>query len=177
MANLLPQNVKRKYRKEFLLRTIIGWLTITASALAVAIVLLVPTYVSLQAKQQVLLVDQDILQEEIQEEDEDIVASIRAYLDLLKQDTSSRKVPYGIFRHLFELKDDTITYTRIAFAGSENIVTVSGVAATRQDFFDYYSIFEVDPVFDLIGDYPFESLGQAERIPFTFQLTLEEEKK
>jgi hypothetical protein len=176
MANLIPQHIKRKIRREYSLRTLIAWFLASASVLLILVIMLLPTYIMLKSKLSGMQqpVESDGVSGVI-EGSADIVESTREYVALLEQDTSYRQVPYGIFAHLFEIKTDAISFSRISFSDASNKVGVSGIALTRNDLKDFIEAFNNDTMFMPIENYPYESFNFSEDIPFTFDVTMKSE--
>lgn len=175
MANLLPIEIKKKYRKEFVQRTVVGWLCMTASIFLIVAVLLFPTYILLKAEHKTLSVALSTNQEQEEVQVDEIVSVMSSYVGLLQQDTYERQVPYGLFAHLYKNKSENIDFTRMAYSNADNTVNLTGVAATRKDLFDFYSQFDDDQIFRTVSDYPFESLGQASDIQFSIELKIRDE--
>jgi len=178
MANLLPQYMKRRIRKEYLERIITAWLFALAGGLTVTIILLIPAYVLLYSKLSNL--NQNVsggVATAVVEGSADIIQTTRAYVTLLQQDTAYRKVPYGIFVHLFEIKTNSITLSRMSYSGASNKIGISGTAATRNDLKNFIDVFNDDSMFASIDNYPYESLSYSEDILFTFDITMKDSIK
>ena len=107
MANLLPQNIKKSVRREYTLRVAIVVSVILSGVFVIAIILLAPTYILLNAKFAGLQVaDQPNTTDEGGEvEDYDAkISKIESRLSTIQQNTGDKKISYEIIDHLLERK-------------------------------------------------------------------------
>lgn len=177
MANLLPQNLKKESRREYILRVVFVGLCTSAAVLCVGVAALVPTYVLLDAK--LSAIDQPQKPQDSKKEDTvsaDAVQTVRSYVELLKQDTSSEEIPYGIFAKLFEVKGggSAITFSRISFSRLSQTLHVSGKAAVPKDLVDFMNRIGEEKAFVPIPkeQFPYADLTGSKDVPFSFDIKM-----
>ena len=174
MANLLPQNVKKRLRREYICRTVVVAFVAAMYVLIAALVLLTPTYVSLKGRLEILRQTEAIGFND----DKSIEISIeklneaRASLEILQQGMNTRKIPYGVFVTLFDIKHNTISLSRISYSRSDDKLNISGSAETRNDLKLFIDNIGEQDLFLPIDDFPYASLSAKENIPFSFSIML-----
>lgn len=174
MANLLPQNVKKRLHKEYICRAIVVAFVAVTSVLIMALILLAPTYISLNGKLEILrqtdTTDSDdnksieIFMEKLDE--------ARVSLEILQQGMNTRKIPYGVFVTLFDTKHDAISLSRISYSRSDDKLNISGSAETRNDLKLFIDNIGEQDMFSPIDNFPYSSLSAREDIPFSFGIML-----
>ena len=177
MANLLPQNIKKKVCKEYTLRAVIVTFFASACVLFVACVLLIPTCVLLDSKLEGLNVTCQSDDNEQKSSDEDHKAnmsSIEARLAVINKDTNAKKIPYEIMARIFEIKPATITLSKISYASVSNKLGVKGNAETRKELDNFIKIIGQDEMFIPLESYPYENLSSKEDVSFDFNIQLRE---
>ncbi|MCK5095767.1 MAG: hypothetical protein KAR24_00220 [Candidatus Pacebacteria bacterium] len=179
MANLLPQNTKKKVYREYTLRAMIIALIAVASVGVVASVLLVPTYVLLDSKLEGLNIAYRSDTDEQKDTDEDYktsISRIEARLAVVQQDTDTKKIPYEIMARLFEIKPDTITLSKISYARASNKLMVKGSADTRKELDRFIKRIGQEDMFVPLESYPYENLSVKKDVPFDFSIQLREQQ-
>ena len=171
MANLLPQNKKKEIRKEYCLRVATFLLFMLNAVFVMIIVLLLSLNILLSSR--LLSFNQTFIA--ISEEKEDleelkqIMSSTQAKLKLLRQDDLSPKIPYGIFKTVFDIKPDNIFLTEIAY--SNNQIIVGGLALHREDLQKFVvAIGEYEQFLPV--DYPFSNITKKDDIDFSLTINI-----
>ncbi len=172
MANLLPQQLKKDSHREYVLRTVFVGLCALSVLLLVGVVSLVPTYVLLDAKLSGTNKTSGLPDSKTATTSTDSIQIVRSYVSLLKQDTSSNEVPYGIFTQILKIKSDTLEFSRISFTRSDNTLHVGGKAATRSDLKNFIDRVGQDDMFMPIDNFPYSDLSGHKDIPFNFNIQL-----
>lgn len=175
MANLLPQNLKKEYRKEYVLRAVAVWLFAFAVVTCIGMILLVPTYVLLEAKLNNYAPANEENTEVTAESSTEMIKTMNEYVALLKKDSSSRGIPYGIFARLFELKGKAITISRLSFSSVDGKLSMTGKAATRNDLKEFIDRIGEDEAFLPIENFPYADLSEPRDISFNLNIQLDEQ--
>lgn len=171
MANLLPQDKKKEIRKEYNLRVLIVSLFLLWIVLAIASTLLFSLHILLNSR----LSELDQMHAVVVEESEDaielkrLIDSTQTKLELLQHDNLPPKIPYGIFKTVFDIKPENVYLTKIAYLDDQ--ITVDGFASHRNDLQDFVFAIGKHEMF-LPVEYPFSNITQKEDIDFSLSISL-----
>ncbi len=174
MANLLPQHIKEDLRKEYSRRFVIVSLMLLSCVLFVAVVSLSPTYIVLNAKKNALNEFKDSLKIGKEDSTMSVMSEMKKEVELLKEDTYSRDIPYNIFATLFETKTEDTTITRISFSQKDNRLNVKGVSATRNSLKEFIDLIGEEEMFLPIENFPYSGFSESTNLPFGFSIKLAE---
>ncbi len=178
MANLLPQDKKNKIRKEYRTRVFTASLFMFEGVLIITTVLLASLYILLGSRLSSL--DQTHAAAAGKEEDivklEESINDTRAKLELLRHNSLSPKVPYGVFKTVIDIKPENISLTKMTYS-NDNQITISGFAPYRKNLQDLVIVIGDHELF-LPVEYPFSNITQKQDIDFslTINMTIDDEK-
>lgn len=172
--NLLPQQEQSRIRKEYYARLVIVMLFGVAAAVAVALVVLVPVYVSLFAKEKSAAAETEALQSALAKED----GTVRAALESFRKEfamlslTDEGRATTLITRAL-DKKGNDITVTSVVYdkRGAEESLALGGTASTRAALLLFQKALEGEYVFDHVN-IPVSNFVRESDIPFTIAVTV-----
>ncbi len=172
MINLIPPTAKKSIKREYIKRVITVWLLLFSAAFAILTVFLLPTFVALRgeitlleetAKAGLARVSQyDISATEL------VTANIEAQL-LTKQATTS---PSQVINTLTNLAGAKVSLTNFQFSNlaTAGKITLSGVAATRQDLAKFRDAVSSDIRFSAV-DLPISNLIKDKDLLFIMNIS------
>ena len=172
MINLIPPTAKKSIKREYIKRVVTVWLFLFSSALAILTVFLLPTFVVLQSEISALEETAEAGRIRVAQYDisatELVKANAQATL-LLKQATSSSLT--GIVDTLAILAGTKVSLTNYQFIDLDSVgkITVSGVAATRQDLAAFRDAVSNDARFSAVN-LPISSLIKDKDLLFTMNM-------
>jgi len=176
MANLLPQNKKKEISQEHNMRFLTALFFVSGIVLIILTVLMASLYFLLNSR----LSGLEQVYKVVVEKDEDtseLEASIEdtlARLELLENNYSQVKIPYGVFKSIIDIKPDGISLTKMSYNPKESQVSISGIASYRKDLQDFIDAIEKHELFMPV-EYPFSNITQKEDIEFSLDINMETE--
>jgi hypothetical protein len=173
MANLLPLEIKKEFRKEYSRRVVVVVLVALMGVFVVAMISLFPTGIMLYTKLSTFDKVYPPLQETTENSDTlTLINETQKRLDVLRKDTFYKNISYGIFVDLFKIKTNAIEITRMSYTSSNNTLDISGKAKTRNDLKAFIDRIDTSDVFLPIENFPYADLSQKEDIDFRLTITL-----
>jgi len=175
MANLLPQNKKKEISQENNVRFFTALFSVSGIILIIATILFASLYILLDSRLAGL--DQTYNKVVVAEKDEDTskleesIKDILAKLELLENNSSPVKIPYGVFKSIIDIKPKGVSLIKMSYSSKENQISVSGVAAYRKDLQDFIDAIENHELF-LPVEYPFSNITQKENIEFSLTINM-----
>lgn len=175
MANILPKNKKDAIRKEYRLRlATIGLLLIAASILIVTVSML-PSYILLTFRENTVQEQINIekeRQEEVDLSQSDILQRAQAQIESATLTSSDQELS-SIVRVITESRSNAIAISHLSYGRKDTSISVSGMAATRDDLLSFRDALRQQPLFSA-AELPVSSLAKNNRVPFSITLTLAE---
>lgn len=172
MANLLPQEIKKDLRKEYIRRFIIVSFISVSCVLLVSIISLSPTYIVLNAKKDAINEYKNSLIVKEKDDTTPMMSEMKEDVETLKKDTFSINIPYNIFTTFFNIKTEDITVTRISFLQKDNKLQIKGTAANRYSLKDFIDSIGEEEMFFPIENFPYSGFSEPTDLPFDFSIGL-----
>jgi hypothetical protein len=170
MLNLLPEDKKLLLQKDYLLRFSIVAVLLACLVIVVGLVLLLPSYLLLNATELSL---EDELHEKQNTESSKEYEKLRTLIKNASADLTILSPTEVAIRDLVELvaskKGSSVFITHITAArktGRTVTLSVSGVAKTREDLVAFKKVLELDRAFDKVV-LPVSNLAKSKDIAFT----------
>lgn len=180
MLNLFPPEVKKAQTREYLLRLCVVSLWFLGALASIALLLLVPPYVSLQIKKGVLLDESESIKAAISSQGTDVV-------DAFLKETNTRAALLATYqprRNVHKLVEALVAQTPagvhltgITYTtknGPEKLI-IRGVADERESAVVFVRQLETEALFSNV-DLPISNLARNEDIVFTMTLEVAQAK-
>lgn len=173
MINLIPPTAKKSIKREYIKRVLTVWLILFSVAFAILAVFLLPTFVALRGEISSLEENAAAGLARVSQYDvsatELINANTLAKMLLERATTSS---PSEVINTLTTIAGTKVPLTNFLFSNVATVgkITVSGVAATRQDLAVFRDAVSKDERFSTV-DLPISNLIKDKDLLFTMNIS------
>lgn len=177
MINLLSELSKRKFKRAYLLRLLTVTLFAVASLVVVHSVLLIPSYVFLQAQVLNQEVEKEFTQKTLEASGSDEVearlGALNAHIALL-QTLPEEPSFISAVEEVLEVSRTGIAVTHISYTPKhpEVQISVRGIAVDRDALRSFAKILEERKEIKGV-DFPISNLSKEKDLPFNISITLE----
>jgi|GEM_PF-1947459 len=179
MANLLPVQEKKQLNKEYRIRLLIVYVVAVGILIAIAIVLLVPTYVFSLERNTSATKHLDIARASAKSPNEnrdpvDIAQEVHDHITLLDLDASKQVSPRTLFGRVVSYKPSTLTISSLLYnSDSQGIqVTIEGVSSDRIGLDTFVKALKSESSFQSV-ELPISNLVSGTDITFSILVTLD----
>lgn len=174
MINLIPPSAKKSITFEYWKRVITVWFCLFSSALVILSVFLLPTYIALQSEISFLedkvssgidrVSDYDITATEL------ITANKQAALLL---DNKATNTPSSLVAILNTYAGKAVSLNNFQFTklDSSPVITLAGIAATRQELARFRDVITQDPRFGVVN-LPISNLIKDKDLLFSMEISI-----
>lgn len=185
MANLLPKKEKDFIKKEYLIRLVIVFLSLSIMSMLLLVVFLVPSYISLDVKENTAIEQIDLVKKSVQNKDNaevekklNLIMVKTAVLKRSTEEISLRDVIYEIVKNKPNgIYISDILYNKVQKKDtSEKIITVQGTSETRDKLLAFKESLGGIQDFKEVN-LPLSNLTKDADVSFLINITLEDNKK
>lgn len=183
MANLLPSVEKKRIRREYKIRIGVVSTFLFAGAIAIAVVLLAPSYILSSFKQRNAASQLELEKKKISDATDGIdpikvAKEVNARLAVLGGNAFRIPAPYKVFTTIVGHKPETLEIKAIFFdrENEEGKITVNGVAKDRETLLVFLQSLEREPMFARV-ELPISSFVEGEDIKFSILIAIDGKRK
>ena len=178
MINLLSDIQKSSVRREYRLRLLAVFLVFAAVSIFIALVLLIPSYVTDQGKRAAAEKNYEIFKKTIELQNEKALSSallgVREKMDSLDGEIDSRARAYEIIERIVDSKGSGVAVSgfSINFSDGKGEIKVEGVADNRASLLAFVQNLKNSGTFQSVF-VPVSNYAKESGIIFSLSLTLE----
>ncbi len=175
MINLLPPEHRTSVEREYKFRLASAYILLISIAIFIGVVLLLPSYFFASTQERVAEQELAILESSSESvEREAINTQLRETKERLINltRTEDKEPVFALIDTMSSHKQDEVSITNISYSrGNQgnSLLSVGGVAATRDALLDFKRALETDTLFEEI-ELPVSSLAKEEDIQFSIQI-------